>query len=143
MNHDLAQPVVVSLLNRILRLLSRSLPMYLVEARPWSGGDTSRAQSALARLAADQQRLARRVAEAIARHGGQPEPGPFPSEFGSLNDVDLAYLLGEILRQLRADAEVLQHCADELAIAPDARALAEEVLGSTQAHIDMLEEIVA
>ena len=38
MNESSRQPVVVSVLNRLLRILCRSLPMYLESAKPWSSG---------------------------------------------------------------------------------------------------------
>ena len=127
-------------LNRLLRLLCRSLPMYLDDAKPWSSGDQHQARSALTSLIADQRSLARRVAQAIVRHDGQPDPGPFPLEFAAFNDAGLPYLLQEVLDRLRSDVEVIRSCADDLVGAPDTHALAEEVLGNFLGHIDLLED---
>jgi hypothetical protein len=80
-------PAVASVLNRLLRILCRSLPMYLQDAKPWTNGNQGRARNALARLVADQRMLAGRVAQANVEFGGQPAPAPFPTEFSSLNDV--------------------------------------------------------
>ena len=138
MNESSRQPVVVSVLNRLLRILCRSLPMYLESAKPWSSGEDRAAIAALARLTADGRLLAQRVAEAILRHGGQPEPGPFPSEFAALNDVGLQFLLRRVVDSLQGDVEVVEHCVDELAVDAEAGALAEEVLGNLQGHVDLL-----
>ena len=142
MNESLPEPVSIPALNRLLRLLCRSLPMYLNDAKPWSSADHSQARSALLRLIADQRSLGQRVAEAIVRHGGQPDPGPFPIEFAAFNDAGLPYLLREVLDRLRGDVEVIRRCADDLVAAPDTHALAEEVLGNTQGHIDLLQEFM-
>ena len=128
-------------LNRLFGLLCRSLPAYLESARPWSRPDEARGRTALARLIADQQALARRVAEAIIENHGTPDPGPFPLEFAALNDVSLDYLLGQILDRARSDVEAVEHCVAELAIVPSARRLAEEVLGNLQGHIDQIAQL--
>ena len=141
MNETLCHPVVVNVLNRLLRILCRSLPRYLEHARPWSGGDDSPSRAALARLIDDLRRFAARVAEAIVQHGGQPDPGPFPTRFAALNDVGLEYLLHQVVEGLRDDTEIVAHCAAELTIVPPLRALAEEVQGNLQGHIEVLEEI--
>lgn len=140
MRESLPEPVSIAALNRLLRLLCRSLSMYLDDAKPWSSGDQHQARSALTRLIADQRSLAQRVAEAIVRHGGQPEPGPFSSEFAAFNDAGLPYLLREVLDRLRNDVAVIRSCVEQLVGAPDTHALAEEVLGNTLGHIDLLEE---
>ncbi len=131
-----AAPVV---LNRLLRILARSLPMYMEAAKPWSGGGQQPAQDALKSLVADQHRFAGRVAEAIFAGGGQPEPGPFPAAFAAMNDASLDYLLRRVIELLRGDLPAIERCALELADAPEFRALAEEVLGNAQAHLDLLQ----
>jgi len=142
-NETLSRGVVVSVLNRLLRVLCRSLPRYLEHARPWSrGGGKSPSLAALDRLTGDLRRFAARVAEAIAEHGGQPDPGPFPAQFAAWNDVDLEYLLHKIIEGLRGDIEIAAHCAAELAIAPRLRALAEEVQGNLQGHAEQLQAVL-
>ena len=142
MEDRLKQPVATAVLNRVLRILCRSLPMYLDEVKPWVAADARAACLELDRLTSDQRRFARRVAEAIVRHRGQPDPGSFPSQYASFNDVDVAYLLQRIVDGLRADVEVLEHCAAELAISPVACDLAEEVLGNLCGHLELLEKHV-
>jgi hypothetical protein len=138
----MSQQAAIDVLNRLLRIICRSLSAYLEEARPWTSGDRPQLQTALARLAADQHVCARRVAQAIGEYGGQPEPGAFPLEFTGLNDAALDYLAAEIVQRLRGDVTALRRCAAELAGDPRARALAEEVLGNAEGHLDILQELV-
>ena len=111
----------IGVLNRILRMLCRSLPMYLDSARPWSDNDDRSAWIVLARLIADQRTLARRVAQALLDEGAQPDPGPFPSAFAAMNDLSLAFVLERIVQRQRAEVEALAACVGELADAPRAR----------------------
>ncbi len=64
-------------------------------------------------------------------------------EFASMNDAGLDYLLGQVIESLRRDLPRIEHCAAELADFPALCALAEEALGNAQAHLDILERIVA
>lgn len=141
MESSFYNPAMIDSLNRLLRILTRSLPIYMEDARPWSAGDDVAARTALWRVASDFRTLARRVALAILDHGGQPSSGTFPVEFGSLNDVSLDYLLGEVIERLRCEVELIERCAIELKNSPDARALAEEILGNCKGHLDQLAQL--
>lgn len=143
MNDLLTQPVVANTLNRVLRIVCRSLPMYLAHAKPWSAADDRAAQTAVARMAADARLLAGRVAMKIQQYGGQPDPGPFPSEFAALNDVGIEYVLRQIIDRARRDIDELRRCAADLAAVRAARDLAEEALGNLQGHVDLLSEITS
>jgi hypothetical protein len=135
------QPAVAVVLNRLFRLLTRSLPMYLEDAKPWSGGEATQAREALARLVADQRMLARRLADAIVERGAQPEPGAFPMEFATLNDVAFDYLLCRIIERLQREIEEIETCLAELSGDPRAHELVEEVLGNAQGHLDVLKPL--
>jgi hypothetical protein len=138
-----ARPAATAVLNRLLRILSRSLPMYLRDAKPWTTEQEQPIQAALARLAADQQALAGRVARAILAHGGQPAPGPFPAAFASVNDVDLAFLLQRVIDLGHRDLAALERCVADLDRWPELRALAEEILGNAQGHLDILQDLAS
>ena len=138
-----ARPNAAAVLNRLLRILTRSLPRYLEDAKPWSDGDQPEAQAALDALVADQQTLACRVAAAILDLGGQPEPGPFPTAFACMNDASLDYLLKQVIQRQRKDLTAIERCAADLAEKPELRALAEESLGNAQAHLDILHRVAA
>ena len=138
-----ARPAAAAVLNRLLRILSRSLPMYLREAKPWATEQAQPIQAALGHLAADQQALAGRVARAILERGGQPEPGPFPSAFASVNNVDLAFVLQRVIDLGNRDLAALERCVAELRPWPEQRALAEEILGNAQGHLDILQDLAS
>ena len=130
----------IPVLNKLLGILCRSLPAYLADARPWSRIGRHEMQTLLDRLAADQQRYARRVADAISHRGGQPNPGHFPPEFTAKNDLALDFLFREVLVHQEHDVAMIERCAAELETAPALHALAEEILGNARGHFDILLE---
>ena len=134
-------PDAQAVLNRLLRVLYRSLPVYLAEVRPWGDKDGETAQ-VVELVAADQLRLAQRVAEAIHAFGGRVEPGSFPVEFTSKHDLGLEYLLKVVVEHLRRDAAEVEACVAELACEPHLRSLAEEALGNTRGHLETLREMM-
>ena len=113
--------------------------MYLQDAKPYSRGDQQPAQTALDNLVADQRTLGGRVAQAILDQRGQPTPGPFPLVFANINDAGLDFLLGEVIECHRRDIAVIEGCVADLANFPELHALAEEVLGNAQGHLDLLQ----
>jgi hypothetical protein len=136
MNHT--EPLAV--LQQLLNLLCRSLPMYLQEAKPWTAGEPDAGQQALKNLAADQQEYARRVAQAIVAEGGQPAPGTFPIEFMSINDLSLDYLLRQAIDDQREDIATIERCAASLPATSPLRFLADEILGNARGHLEILEQ---
>ncbi len=130
----------IPVLNRLLVLMCRSLAAYLAEARPWTRIGRQEIQTLLDRLAADQQRYARRVAEAITRRGARPNPGHFPVEFTAKNDLALDFLFREVVAHQEHDVAMIERCAAELETAPALHALAEEILGNARGHFDILLE---
>jgi len=143
MNQVLKRPKVVDELNRLLQTLSRSLAAYVAEIKPWSLASHGTVWTALDRLAADSRNYAERVAQAIVDFGGQPKPGAYPLEFARLNDLSLEFFLREIIASLTSDQDVVRECIDKLAGVPAARALAEEVYGNLQGHVELLEKVAA
>ena len=143
MNQTLKSPLVVSVLNRLLQTLCRSLALYAEEIKPWSLAGHEPIWTAIGRLAADSRMYCQRVAEAIITHGGQPNPGPYPLEFAALNDLGLDFFLREIIVHLKRDQKVIGECAAELPDATDVRSLAEEAYGNLRGHIELLESVAA
>jgi hypothetical protein len=131
----------IPVLERMLRLLCRSLPAYLADARPWAQAGDHRIQAALDRLAGDQQTYARRVAEAITRRGGRPDPGRFPMALTAKNDLALDFLLQGVIDEQQRAAAAVEHCAALLEDESSLHSLAEEIFGNIRGHLDILREI--
>jgi hypothetical protein len=139
MNQTIKSSLIVSVLNRLLQTLCRSLALYVEEIKPWSLAAQEPVWTAIGRAAADSRMYAQRVAEAIIEHGGQPNPGPYPLKFATLNDVGLEYFLRQIIVHLKRDQKVIGECAAELARDPALQSLAEEAYGNLRGHIELLE----
>jgi len=133
--------MVVSVLNRLLQTLCRSLALYAEEIKPWSLAAHQPAWTVIGRLAADSRMYSQRVADAIVEHGGQPDPGPYPLKYATLNDLGMEFFLREIIVHLKRDQKVISQCAAELTRDPAAQALAEEVFGNLRGHIELLEGV--
>ena len=133
---------VLPVLNRLYQILSRSLPVYLADARPFARGESQPLRDVLARVAADQRALADRVARLIVELGDHPEPGGFPMQFTSVNDLEIDFLLRRVIESQRRDIEALRQCAVALADQPRLQSLAEEALGNAEGHLDILEEMM-
>jgi hypothetical protein len=136
-------PMAVSVLNRLLQTLSRSLGLYAEEVKPWSLAAHEPVWTAIGRLAADSRMYSQRVAEAIIEQGGQPTPGTYPLKFATLNDLGWEFFLREIILQLKRDQKVIGQCTADLAVLPACHALAEEAYGNLQGHIEQLEKLAA
>jgi hypothetical protein len=139
--HAMKSLPTIRLLNELLRLLCRSLPAYLAQAKPWTQPNGRELRLALDRLAADQQRYALRVAQAITELGGRPDPGRFPGEFTTKNDLALEFLRQEVIRQQQRDITAIERCAAQLEGAAALHSLAEEILGNARGHLDILKEM--
>jgi hypothetical protein len=125
-------------LNQLLSLLCGSLPAYLADVKTLAWPEGERVRVALGRLVADQRMYAQRLADAIAERGGRPNPGRFPTEFGAKNDLSLAFLVPEIVASQRRDVAAIEQCVGRLEGESALHALAEEILGNTKGHLDIL-----
>jgi len=135
---------IIATLNRLLFIQFRSLPRYLVDGAgaPWLGDRDRQAWSIMEGIAADQQRMTEKIAEAIFDRKGSPRMGETPVEFTDLNFLSLEYLLIEALYYQRQDIANIETCVAELASDPTAQHLAQEALGSARAHLELLEGLV-
>jgi hypothetical protein len=131
---------VTDLLNQLLHLLCRGLPAYVVQINPWIQPGGEPLVSAMQNLDADRQLYARRITRAIIERGANPDPGAFPLEYTGLNDVSIEYLTNELIDSLNLDTEILGAISARLEVIPDLHALAEEILGNTIAHAEILEK---
>ncbi len=129
-------------LNRLLVIHRRSLPMYLSWAQPWADRGDRKAQDALSHVAADQQYLVDRIATLILDNGGVVTPGEFPLIFTGYHDLSMGYLLPKVIALQKEDVAAIEECVDMLRLAPMIKAVAEESLGAAKGHLESLEELV-
>lgn len=139
----MTHPGSVEVLNRLLRIQYRSLPMFLAGTSPWTHQGDERAEISLTNIVADQKAMVQRIAETILEHGGQVDTGNFLIEFAELHFLSLDYLLKELVERQRADLADIERCVAHLTDDRIAKMLAEEVLGAERAHLEALEELAA
>lgn len=135
-NHE-----AISLLNQLLGVVCRSLPLYLANARPWSRLGSWKAQRALDRIVADGNLHTVRVAMELDRLGGVSDCGQFPAAYTAKNDLAVKYLIPEIIGHLKSDSAEIERIAALLENDPALHALAMEILGNVKGHIDVLKKV--
>ncbi len=129
----------INLLNRLLALHSRSLPMYLRYAPPWMHRGNDQAVEVVRLITQDQQRLVGQLTDAVIRSDGAPNSGKFPIEFTSLHDLSLDYLIATLIAGQRRIIATIEQIAEELPDEP----LIREALGLAKGHLDSLTELIA
>jgi hypothetical protein len=133
----------LAVLNHLLVLHRRSLPMYLSFAVPWvQAGDTADGE-ALALIVADQQRMADRLGAMIVEADGVPNEGEFPSRFTAWNDLSFVYLRQKLVGDQQQRIAAMERCVGQLRLAPLALAVAQEALGEARGHLETLRELAA
>ena len=138
----MAEARTISALNRLLTILSRSFPMYLTYAPPWSPrGDEDQALVALRHIVADEEALCERIAETILDLGGQINVGEFPMQYTDLHDLSVDFVVRLARDYQKQDIAAIERCVDDLRLAPVAKALAQEAIGMAKGHLESLEEL--
>jgi hypothetical protein len=130
-------------LNRLLTILHRSLPMYLTYASPWTHRGDEQAAEILQRIVDDERQLSTRIAHYIMDHDGRVNLGEYPLDFPDTHDLAFDYLLGKLVACQKADVAAIEECVRQLQGDRQAAALAEEALGSARGHLETLEELAA
>ncbi len=128
-------------LNRLLTILYRSLPMYLTYASPWTRPGDEQAVATLKHVVDDQKQLADRIAQYIMQNHGPIELGEYPIEFLDTHDLSLDFLLTRLVDYQKRDVAGLEQCAASLQSDRPAAALAEEALGAARGHLESLQEL--
>jgi len=132
-----------AVLNRLLVLHLRSLPMYVSQAPPWINPGRESAWEAVQSIAADHQATADRFGAMILAADGVPGYGEFPLRYTALHDLALDYLLVRILEYERQLIRRISECADLLWMNPALQAGVLESLGEAKAHLQLLEEVTS
>jgi hypothetical protein len=137
----IVKPSTAGIINRLLVLHQRSLPMFMIYASPWTAGHDSDALEALRHLVEDRKRLAGLFTDYLVERRWRVDPGEFPLEYTGLHDLSLDYLWPKLIESQNRDIREIQACVAGLTSDPYARSLAEEALGSAKGHLETLEEV--
>jgi hypothetical protein len=130
-------------LNRLLVLHERSLPMYLSYAPPDRLASHAGAKAVLDQIVEDQKRTIDRLATMVLDGGGTVDYGEFPMSFTGLHDLSLAYLLKLLIERQTKLVAACENLANLLSAAPYAQAAAREALGEAKGHLENLKELQA
>ncbi len=134
-------PDTINVLNRVLAILERSFPHYLLYARPYVPPGRENVMQTIKEITAGQDALAQRVGQYIFEAGGTADPGDFPIEFTDTHDLAIGFLVQEAVDYQKQNIAELQECVEALRSAPAAQSLASEALGMAKAHLESLQEI--
>lgn len=138
----MSDPHHIDVLNRLLTIEYRSLPVYLAGTSPWIKAGEERAAATLAHIVSDQLEMAQRIAKLIHQRGGQLIVGAFPMEFTDLHMLSLDFLVHECIAWEQRTGAEIEQCIADLASDVEARQLAEEALGLSKGHLENLQDAV-
>jgi hypothetical protein len=136
-------PSTIDILNRLLVLHMRSLPMYLSYAPPYQLYNHPKAKGVLDQIVEDQRGTIDRLATIILDSGGTVDYGEFPMSFTSLHDLSLNYLVKLLIERQEKFIAACERLADALNMAPYAQAATREAVGEAKGHFDNLRELQA
>jgi len=132
----------IATLNRLLRLHSCSLAVYLRECLPWTAPETQAKAAAVREIGESQVEMADRIAARIIDLDGAPDLGDFPLNFTGLNDLSIDYLTCELVTRQRRSVQAIAECVAALQDGPaEAVSIAEEAHGAALGYLDRLVEL--
>ena len=97
--HATSIPTTNELLNRVLVLHERSLPVYVSYALADALDQTPKFAAVLRQMVEDQRRTVDRIATLVLESGGLVDRGEFPMNFTAYNDVSAAFLVKKIIER--------------------------------------------
>jgi hypothetical protein len=130
-------------LNRLLAIHYRSLPMYMLWACPWRRSEDERAWQTIGQVVEDQKQLSARIVELIGDRHLKVDYGDFPITFTGSHDLALNYLLRRLVDWQKGTVSAVRECYEALAHDPVAQGLADECLGAARGHLETLEELLS
>ena len=89
-------------LNRLLTIVHRSLPQYLMYAMPWTHRGDEKAVQTLRHIVDDQKQLEARIADHILKQG-PVDMGEYPLDFPDTHGLAMDYLLKKLVRCQKLD----------------------------------------
>jgi hypothetical protein len=129
------------LLNRVMVIHERSLPMYLAYAAPFVTTGDEAASDVLAQIVTDHKYIVEKFGDFLQENNHPVGHGQWDMNFTSLHDVSLSYLLSEVVRREKLLISDLTRYVEKLANFPAAKALIQEALGMAKGHLETLEEL--
>ena len=136
------KPSTIDILNMLVQMHCRSLPMYLSDATPWSASQHSAGQELLQSIVADQGEIVDQLASLIQGRDAIVERGAFPIAFTDLNDLSLDYVMREVAERQTRQVAALERATELLADDDEALKLGQRALGVGRAHLDSLNDYV-
>ena len=131
----------INVLNHLLAIHNRSLPVYMASAQPWLGRNGTHALAVLEDIANAHLAMVDRVGELIIELEGVVRQGEFPMKFSGWHDLAVEFMIDRCIECQKLDIERIEKCVGWLGDSPRARVLAEEALGEAKAHLEALEEL--
>jgi hypothetical protein len=135
------QSKTIDALNRLYVLHNRSLPLYLRDAGPWEREGDERAKETLAHIIEDHLASVDRLGAMILDRDGAVEHGRFPMEFTGWHDLSFDFILRRLIDVQRLAIGAIESCVRQLDHDPEAKAVAEEILGQAKGHLESLQEL--
>jgi hypothetical protein len=129
------------ILNNVLGVHNRSLAKYLRDAAPWLRPGEGRVHDVLEQLAHDHDYVVDRIGRLIEEMNGVWDLGEYPMVFTAYHDVAFDWILHVLIDRQQKMIAYLQHCVEQLNLAPMAKALVEETVGMAKGHLELLEEL--
>jgi len=127
-------------LNRLLVIHHRSLPMYLRDAPPWmtSNGRATEAREVLLAIAKDHQQVVDELGEMLIDRNWPLQYGEYPLQFTAYHDLSLDFLFNRVIDDQRRDIARIEQAGAQLKQDLVAQAVALRALGSAKAHLENL-----
>jgi hypothetical protein len=117
------------------------MPRFVLGASPFVAPGDEQVLDVLRQVTVQQEHMASQVAEAILHRGGSLPKETYPMQYTSLHDLELRYLLAQILEEQRGIVSVVDELAYALREDKLAKRLAYEVRRNETAHLRLFEEL--
>lgn len=135
-------PATAPLLSRLLAIVRRSFPQYVKYSRPYVPPGREELMETIDSIVVDQDVLAQRIGNMLIDMQAPLRSGEFPMEYTDMHDLSIDYLIASAVDYQQQDITAIQQIAEQLQMAPAAKALAEEALGMAKGHLDSLQELI-
>lgn len=128
-------------LERLYQLQIYSMPRFVLGASPYVDPGDEPLLDVLRHVTVQQEHMASQLAEAILHRGGSLPKETYPMQYTSLHDLELRFLLAQLLDEQRGVVAAVDELAYSLRRDKSARRLAEETRRRETAHLRLFEEL--